>query len=70
MIQNLSDGAKKVLRQKFIIIPSHVKQQKSQSNFTPRATREEQNPKSVEGKIVHSRNEIEMKKTIAKNNKS
>ena len=69
MIQNLSDGAKKVLRQKFIIIPSHVKKQKSQSNFTPRATREEQNPKSVEGKKVYSRNETEMKK-IAKNNKS
>ena len=55
MTQNLWDTAKAVLRGKFIAIQSHLKkQEKSQINnltqHLKQLEKEEQNPKSVEGK--------------------
>ena len=52
--QNLWDAAKAVLRGKFIVIQFYLKkQEKSQSNLTPKGTRErriKKTPKLAEGK--------------------
>ena len=80
MTQNLRDIAKAVLRGKFIAIQSHLKkQEKSQINnltlHLKQLEREEQGKPKVSRrkeiiKIRAEINEIEMKKTIAKINKT
>ena len=80
MTQNLWDTAKEVLRGKFIAIQSHLKkQEKSQiKNLTlhlKQLEKEEQRKPKVSRRkeIIMTRpeiNEIEMKKTIAKINKT
>ena len=80
MTQNLWDAAKAVLRGKFIAIQSHLeKQEKSQINnltlHLKQLEKEEQRKPKVSRrkeiiKIRAEINEIEMKKTIAKINKT
>ena len=78
MIQNLWDEAKAVLKGKFIAIQSHLKkQEKSQINNVTlhlKEKEEQRKPKvSTRKEIIKIRaeiNEIEMKKTIAKINKT
>ena len=77
MTQNLWEAAKAVLRGKFIAIQSHLKkQEKSQiNNLTLHLEKEKQRkPKVIRRKeIIKIRaeiNEIEMKKTVAKINKT
>ena len=80
MTQNLRDTAKAVLRGKFIAIQSNLKkQEKSQINnltlHLKQLEKEEQRKPKVSGrkeirKIRAEINEIEMKKTIAKINKT
>ena len=80
MTQNLWDTAKEVLRGKSIAIQSHLKkQEKSQINnltlHLKQLGKEEQRKPEVSRrkgiiKIRAERNEIEMKKTIAKINKT
>ena len=79
-IQNLWDAAKEVLRGKFIAIPAYLKkQEKSQiSNLTlhlKELEKEEQTKPTVSRrkeiiKIRAEINEKEMKKTIAKSNRT
>ena len=80
MTQNLWDAAKAVLRRKFVAIQSHLKkQEKSQINnltlHLKQLEKEEQRKPKVNRrreiiKIRAEINEIEMKKTIAKINKT
>ena len=80
MTQNLWDAAKAVLRGKFIAIQSHLKkQEKSQINklilHLKQLEKEEQRKPKISRrkeikKIRAEINEIEMKKTIAKINKT
>ena len=80
MTQNLLDTAKAVLRGKFIVMQSHLtKQEKSQINnltlHLKQLEKEEQRKPEVSRrkeiiKIRAEINEIEMKKTIAKINKT
>ena len=80
MAQNLWDAAKAVLRGKLMAIQSHLKkQEKSQINnltlhLNQLEKEEQRKPKVSRGKeIIKIRaeiNEIEMKKTIAKINKT
>ena len=80
MTQNLRDAAKAVLRGKFIAIQSHLKkQEKSQINnialhLKQLEKKEQRKPKvSRRKEIIRNRaeiNEIEMKKTTAKINKT
>ena len=79
MTQNLWDTAKAVLRGKFIVIQSHLKkQEKSQINnlnlHLKQVEKEQRKPRvSRRKEIIKIRaeiSEIEMKKTIAKANKT
>ena len=77
IIQNLWDAAKAVLRGKFIAIQAYLKkQEKSQSNLTPKGTREKRTNKNQSQQKERNHkdqsriNEIETKKTIAKINKT